>query len=158
MTLPETLLPRLSEWRPAGAGRHSWAESFPDAGWTVQIAADKTDSLSCLVWEMTLNRTADVPAGLTLSTWAAGIASRVAGLMEQLKVHEVDQHRGEAILRSVAPAKKGDALAYYEVRLPNLNTAVVRRFTASKVESGRDQVPFALTHETIAKIVGDIAG
>ncbi len=158
MTLPETLLPKLSEWRPAGAGRHSWAESFSPAGWTVTLAADKTDSLSCLVWELTLSRTQDVPAGLTLSTWATAIASRVGGLMEPLKVHEVDEHRGEAVLRSVAPAKKGEALSYYEVRLPNLTTAVVRRFTASKTNSGRDQIPFALTHEAIAKLVGDIAG
>jgi len=157
MTLPETLLPKLSEWRPSGVGRHSWAESFPEAGWTVQIAADKTDSLSCLVWEMTLSRTASVP-GLTLSTWAAGIASRVTGLMEPLKVHEVDADRDEAVLRSVAPAKKGEALAYYEVHLQNLTTAVLRRYTASTTVSGRDQVPFALTHETIAKIAGDIAG
>jgi len=78
--------------------------------------------------------------------------------MEPLKVHEVDGHRDEAVLRSVAPAKKGEALAYYEVHLQNLTTAVLRRYTASKAASGRDQVPFALTHETIAKVVGDIAG
>ncbi|MCE9564714.1 MAG: hypothetical protein K8U57_21995 [Planctomycetes bacterium] len=158
MTLPETLLPKLSEWRPSGVGRHSWAETFPAAGWTVQIAADKADSMSCLVWELTLTRTADVPAGTTLTTWASAIANRVSGLMEPLKVHEVDQPRGEAVLRSVAPAKKGEALAYYEVRLPSLTTAVVRRYTASKTVSGRDQVAFALTHEAIAKLVGDIAG
>jgi len=156
--LPETLLPKLSEWRPATVGRHSWSEAFPAAGWTVQVAADKADSMSCLVWELTLTRTTDVPAGVTLATWASSIASRASGLMEPLKVHEVDPHSGEAVLRSVAPAKKGEALAYYEVRLQNLTTAVVRRYTASKAVSGRDQVPFALTHEAIAKLVGDIAG
>jgi hypothetical protein len=78
--------------------------------------------------------------------------------MEPLKVHEVDDLHGEAELRSAAPVKKGTDLAYYEVRLNGLTTAVVRRFTASKLESGRDQVPFALTHEVIAKLAGDIAG
>lgn len=158
MTLPETLLPKLSEWRPAGAGRHSWAEAFPGEGWTVRIAADKTDSLSCLVWELSLTRTNEAPVGLTMATWAAAIAARVGALMEPLKVHEVDELRGEAVLRSVAPAKKGTDLAYYEVRLAGLESAVVRRYTASKLESGRDQVPFALTHEVIAKLAGDIAG
>lgn len=158
MTLTEPLLPKLSEWRPAGAGRHSWAEAFPAAGWTVRVAADKTDTLSCLVWELTLARTGDAPAGLTLATWAAAVATRVGGLMEPLKVHEIDEHRGEAVLRSVAPSKKGDALAYYEVRLQGTTSAVLRRFTASKTESGRDQVAFALTHETIARVAGDIAG
>ncbi|MFO0822079.1 MAG: hypothetical protein U0792_02995 [Gemmataceae bacterium] len=158
MTLPEALLPKLSDWRPAGAGRHSWAEAFPAAGWTVRIAADRTDSLSCLVWELSLTRTADVPAGLTLANWAGAIATRVGGLMEPLKVHEVDEIRGEAVLRSVAPAKKGTDLAYYEVRLTGLTSAVVRRYTASKLESGREQVPFALTHEVMAKLAGDVAG
>lgn len=158
MTLPETLLPKLSEWRPAGAGRHSWAEALPAAGWTVRVAADKADSLSCLVWELALTRTGEPPAGLTLASWAAGVAGRVGGLMEPLKVHEIDEQRGEAVLRSVAPAKKGDNLAYYEVRLQGTTSAVLRRFAASKAEPGRDQVAFALTHETIARVAGDIAG
>lgn len=158
MTLPETLLPKLSEWRPAGAGRHSWAEALPATGWTVRVAADKADSLSCLVWELALTRTAEPPAGLTVGTWAAAVAARVGGLMEPLKVHEIDAARDEAVLRSVAPAKKSDALAYYEVRLSGTTEAVLRRFTASRAESGRDQVAFALTHETIARVAGDIAG
>jgi hypothetical protein len=158
MTLAESLLPKLSDWRPAGAGRHSWAEAFPDAGWNVGISADKADSLSCLVWELTLSRTAEAPDGLTLAGWANAVATRVTGLLEPLKVHEIDETRGEAVLRSVAPAKKGDALAYYEVRLTGLTTAVVRRFTGSKTTAGRSQVAFAITHETLAKLVGDIAG
>lgn len=158
MTLPETLLPKLSDWHPAGAGRHSWAETFPAAGWTVRVAADKADTLSCLVWELTLVRTGDAPAGLALKDWAAAVAARVSGLMEPLKVHEVDEARQEAVLRSTAPAKKGDALAYYEVRLSGLHSAVVRRFTASKTAPGRSQVAFAVTHEVLAKLAGDIAG
>src|SRR5581483_5378601 len=110
MTLPETLLPKLSDWHPAGAGRHSWSESFPKFGWGVRITADRTDSLSCLVWEMTLTRTGEPPEGLTLKAWAAGIAERATGLMEPLKLHEVDEVRQEVILRSTAPAKKGEAL------------------------------------------------
>jgi hypothetical protein len=158
MTLTESLLPKLSDWRPAGDGRHSWSAAFPNAGWTVRIAADKADTLSCLVWELTLTRTAQPPEGLTLKAWAAAVADRVTGLLEPLKVYEVDETRNEAVLRSEAPAKKGDALAYYEVRLTNLTTAVVRRFTGSKTESGRDQVAFAITHEALAKLAGDIAG
>jgi hypothetical protein len=78
--------------------------------------------------------------------------------MESLKVHEVDNTRGEAILRSTVPARKGDTLAYYEVRLSNLTDAVIRRYIASRSEPGREQVSFAVTHEAIAKLAGDIAG
>ena len=157
MTLTESLLPKLSEWRPAGAGRHSWAESFPDTGWRIRVSADKTDSLSCLVWELTLSRLEEPAGGLTLRDWAARIASRVSGLMEPLVVHEIDETHGEAILRSTAPTTKGDWLSYYEVRLSGLSEAVVRRFTASKSAPGRTQVAYALTHESLAKLAGDIA-
>jgi hypothetical protein len=158
MTLAETLLPRLSNWRPAGDGRHSLSESFLDAGWTVRLTADRADSLSCLVWELTLDRTSDAPAGLTLKAWAAGVANRVAGLLEDLKLIEVDDVRQEALLRSETPAARGTAVAYYEVKLHGLNRAVVRRYAASRTAGGRDQVAFALTHEVIAKLAGDVAG
>jgi hypothetical protein len=158
MTLAENLLPKLSNWRPAGAGRHSWAAAFPASGYVVGIAADRTDSLSCLVWELTLTRTTEPPAGFTLKTWAAGIADRTTGLLEPLKLHEVDETRQEAILRSAAPARKGDGLAYYEIRLTGLTTAVVSRYSASKTTSGRVQIGFALTHEALAKLAGDVAG
>jgi hypothetical protein len=158
MTLAEKLLPRLSEWEPAGAGRHSWSTDLDDAGWNVHISADRADSLSCLVWELTLTRTLDAPKGLTLDSWALGIASRVGGLMEDLKVYEVDPLANEAVLRSDAPRARGANLAYYEIRLHGLTRAVVRRFTAAKPKPGREQAPFALTHEVLARLVEDIAG
>lgn len=158
MTLTESLLPKLSEWRPAGDGRHSLAAAVPEAGWAAQLTADKADSLSCLVWELTLSRTDPAPDGLTLQTWAEGVAKRATGLLEPLRVLEVDAVRGEALLRSDAPAKKGERVAYYEVKLFGTDRAVVRRFAASRTESGRDQVAFALTHEVLAKLAGDIAG
>jgi hypothetical protein len=158
MTLAETLQAKLANWHPAGDGRHSWAESFPDAGWAVQLAADRTDTLGCLVWELSLVRTADAPAGLTLSAWAARVADRVSGLMEDLRVVEVDETRGEAILRSDEPSTRGDELHYYEVRLSGCTHAVVRRFHANRAAgTRREQVAFALTHEVLAKLAGDIA-
>ena len=158
MTLTESLLPKLSEWRPAGDGRHSLAAAVPEAGWVVQLTADKADSLSCLVWELTLSRTSEAPEGFALRAWAEGVAKRATGLLEPLRVLEVDAVRGEALLRSDSPAKKGAAVAYYEVKLFGTDRAVVRRFAASRTESGRDQVAYALTHEVLAKLVGDIAG
>jgi hypothetical protein len=158
MTLTQSLLPKLSDWQPAGSGRHSWATVFPDAGWTIRIAADKAESLSCLLWEFTLERTGESPAELTLKTWAEAIAARVSGLSEPLHVYEVDETRGEALLRSTYPARKDEALSYFELRLAGLKSATFRRFAALRKAAGRAQVPFPLTHETLAKLVGDIAG
>lgn len=156
MTLNEALLARLSEWRPAGTGRHSTTHTA--AGWSVQLTADKADSLSCLVWELSLTRTDPAPESHTLQAWAAAVAGRVTGLVEPLTVHEIDAARGEAVLRSTSPSARADALAYYEVRLHGTDRAVVRRFHGSKAKPGREQVAFALTHEVLAKLAGDIAG
>ena len=116
------------------------------------------DTLSCLVWELTLTRAGDAPAGLTVKTWAGAVAGRVGGLLEDLKVYEVDATRDEAVLRSDIPTKRGDKLAYYEVVLTGTKQAVVRRFAATKAIPGREQVGFALTHEVLAGLAGDIAG
>jgi hypothetical protein len=158
MTLAATLQEKLASWKPSGDGRHSWSESFPDAGWTVHLAADHNDVVAALVWELTLSRTAEVPAGLTLRAWAGGIADRVSGLMEDVKLIEVDEARREAILRSETPTRKGDAAVYYEIRLHGLSRAVVRRYQADTVAATRrEQVSFPLTHEALAKLAGDIA-
>ena len=159
MTLAETLQGRLAEWRPAGEGRHSWSENFPEAGWAVGVAADRTDSIGCLVWELSLARTGAAPAGLTLRGWADGVAARVSGLMEDLKVLEVDDVRQEAILRSDGPAVKGDDRLYYEVHLRGLSHATVRRYRGSVAAGARrEQVAFALTHEVLAKLAEDVVG
>ena len=158
MTLADTLQPRLASWRPSGDGRHSWRETVPEAGWTVRLAADHTDTVGCLTWELALTRTAEPPAGLTLKGWAAGIADRVSGLMEDLKVIEVDETRDEAVLRSDEPTAKGDDRLYYEVHLRGLTEATVRRFKGSRAAARREQVAFAVTHEVLAKLAGDIAG
>lgn len=154
MMLAEKLLQKLSEWQPAGGGRHSW--STDEAGWNVHLAADKADSLSCLVWELTLTRTAAEPAKLTMKQWAEAIAARVEGLREDLKVYEIDSD--VALLRSESPHAKGVALAYYEVKLHGVERAVVRRFASNKAKPGREQVAFALTHEVLAGLAGAIAG
>ncbi len=158
MTLTEKLLPKLGEWRPVGSGQQSLAAAFPTEGWTVHLTTNKADTLSCLVWELTLARNGEAPAGLTLKAWAEGVADRVTGLMEPLKMLEVDNARNEALLRSEAPANKDDRVAYYEVRLLGVGRAEVRRFSATRTASGREQVAFALTHEVLAKLAGDIAG
>jgi hypothetical protein len=159
MTLAETLLPKLANWRPSGDGRHSWSESLAPYGWAVQLAADRQDTVGTLVWELTLTRTTDAPAGLSLKQWATRIADRASGLMEDLKLIEVDDARAEALLRSDEPTHKGTVACYYEVRLNGLTRATVRRFQADRAAATRrEQVAFALTHETLAKLVGDIAG
>jgi len=155
MTPAETLLPKLSEWRPKGDGRHSLTEDI--GGWSAHLSADAADTLGCRTWEFTLTRAGDPSAGRTLRGWAESVASRATGLMEPLKVHEIDEPRQEALLRSTAPAKKGDAVLYYELKLSGLGRAELRRYQACPTPgTKREQVAFTLTHEALAKLAGDI--
>jgi hypothetical protein len=158
--ISQLLLPKLSEWRPTGQGRHSWSHYLQDHGWNAFLTADKVDSLGSLVWELSVARTVLLDTeSEELSDWAARVAKRATGLMEPLRVIEIDSTRCEAILRSESPASRGESVFYYEVKLLGKNRAELRRFEAKPGLSGRrEQVAFALTHEAIAKLLGDLIG
>jgi hypothetical protein len=158
MTLNEILLRKLAEWHPTHAGRHLLAVPDEGSGWSVAIAADRCEALSCLVWELSIRRTAEPSAKqVSLSSWAEGIAARVTGLLEPLKVVEVDPVRNEALLRSDTPTARADKRFYYEVLLRGTTEAILRRYQGS-AQAGvrREQVAYALTHEAIAKLAADL--
>jgi hypothetical protein len=153
MTLENTLLEKLSEWHPP-PGRQDLTVADPTAGWSVTLTADRSDVLGCLLWEITLRRAGPED---NLAGWANGVAQRVSGLMEPLKVVEVDVERREAQLRSEAPLQRADKRFYYELLLRGDASAVLRRFQGATTAAGREQLTFALTHEALTKLVGDIS-
>jgi hypothetical protein len=155
MTLENTLLAKLAKWRPPD-GRHTLTVPDEAAAWSVSVTADRADVLGCLVWELAVRRTADAPAGETLRAWAGRIAARVVGLLEPLKVHEIDPERNEGVLRSAAPSHRGEYLFYYEVVLQGTGLATVRRYQATHGSGRREQIAFALTHEALAKFAADL--
>ncbi|MCI0461530.1 MAG: hypothetical protein L0Z62_31660 [Gemmataceae bacterium] len=158
MTLENTLLAKLAEWRPA-AGRQTLTVADPASGWTALVTADRTDVVGCLTWEVALRRDASASGGpQSLRAWAEW-AAHAAGLLEPLKVHEIDSERNEALLRSAGPTQRGEQVFYYEVLLRGTTEAVLRRYQAAP--SGperRKQVAFALTHESLAKGLVGLAG
>ena len=156
MTLNETVLRKLSEWQPAGAGRHVLAAS--SAGWTVSVTADRCDGMGCLVWELSLTRKTTPAGDAGLPSWAEGVAKRVKSLAESLKVIEVDKVRNEALLRSQDPSRRGEHVLYFEILLRGTQSATLRRYQAQHAAgSHRQQVGFALTHEALAKLAEDVA-
>jgi hypothetical protein len=153
MTLAEKLLLELNDWRPAG--RDTLAVRS-DGGWSATIVADLNNELGAKVWELAIDRDGSAPAEATMRGWAESIAARSSGLMERLRLLEVDDGRSETLLRSDRPTEKGDEKAYYEIVLAGTTKATVRRYRA---EFGkREQVAFAVTREALAKLVDDIAG
>jgi hypothetical protein len=153
MTLDELLLQKLAEWRP-DKGRHTLDLTDEASGWKAELAADCSDQVGCRVWELSLRR--DKPRD-NLRNWAERVAARTTGLLEPLKLVELDTARDTAMLRSQAPARRGESLHYYEVLLHGRGEAHVRRYQATRDGTRRrEQIPFALTHEAIGKLVHDL--
>ncbi len=158
MTLANTLRQKLSEWRPAGQGRHTLAVT-DESGWTAVLTADRQDQIGCVLWEVTLRRpdaTSNDPLP-ALRAWADRTAKNVKGLLERLRVVEVDATRREALLRSDVPAERDDSVAYYEILLKGSSQAIVQRYQGSTTGQRRTQIPFTLTHEVVAQLAEDIA-
>ena len=157
MTLDATLLEKLANWRPPRDGRQNFAVADEGAGWTAAITADRHDDLGTSVWEMNLQRShALTRTHYDLKNWAHRAAGRVTGLLEPLLVVEVDSQRDEALLRSNQPRERGMDLYYYEALLKGVTEATVRRYHGSREGGRREQVPFTLTHETLAQFAADL--
>jgi len=157
MTLDAMLLQNLSEWKP-GRGRQTLNLTDADSGWTVSLAADRCDELGCLVWELNLRRSSPLAGGeaKALNAWGERIARRATGLLEALRLIEVDAQRDEAIVRSVTPTQKNNDRMYYEALLTGSGTVRFRRYRGSVGGAKREQVAFALTHEALAKLAVDL--
>jgi hypothetical protein len=157
MTLGETLHKSLSDWPAHTDGPHE--RTATAGGWTATVKAAAVDTVGAKLHELELTRTAPAPEGTTLGGWAEGVAKRASGLLERLKVHEVDATHNQAVLRSDGPTVKADVAGYYEVVLTGTDKATVNRYQADRAAgTKREPVPFALTHETVAKLADDIAG
>jgi hypothetical protein len=158
MSLAETLLPKLADWRPAGEGRHAVSLALPEHGWTVGLTADRADSVGCRLTQIEATRAEPVADDdAALEAHARRAAGRVTGLLEPLRLVEIDRGRHVALLRSDAPPAKGDAVQYYEVKFAGRNRVTVERFKASKAgPAGREPIPFSLTHEALAKLADDL--
>jgi hypothetical protein len=158
MTLDAILLQKLSEWKP-GKGRQTLNLSDAASGWTVSLAADRCDELGCLVWELNLRRTTPLAGGdaKALHAWGERAARRATGLLEALKLIEVDAQRDEAIVRSATPTPRGNDRLYYEALLTGSGSVRFRRYRGSVDGVKREQIAFALTHEVLAKLAADLA-
>jgi hypothetical protein len=156
MTLENMLQQKLSKWRP-----HNAPETLTvadEAGvWSVAIRAAAVDVVGARLVDVTFRRANTTLDAAALKTWGQNIAARVTGLLEPLRVLEIDEHQHAALLRSDKPGQRGDAVQYYEVRLSADGTATVQRFQAPQhPETKRQQIEFTLTHDALAKLTADI--
>lgn len=152
MTLEELLLEKLADWRP-DTGRQTLTVAAEGVG-RANLTAECNDAVGCRILELTVAREQPVA---DLRGWADRLSARATGLLEPLRLLELDPAQDTALLRSQAPAKRGEELFYYEVSLKSKGEASVLRYHASRDGSHRrEPVPFALTHEALAKLAQDI--
>jgi hypothetical protein len=152
MTLASIVRQKLSETPPADK-RHELSASDPSGTWTVYLTADRRDAWTTVAWELSVRR---ATGGGDVAAWAGRIAERTSGLLEPLRVVEVDTANHQALVRSEPPSERDGKVSYYEVLLKGSSSALVRRYEGSHASGKREQVAFALTNEVLAKWVGDL--
>jgi hypothetical protein len=155
MITAETLLRKLAEWRPAGLGRTTLAIDDTSGKWRLELVADRVETLGCLLWELHLGRsdspTVDVDGAK--AHWSQ-LASRTTGLLEDLRLIEVDPQGPTSMLRSDSPMKRSETVAYYEAIARGIGQVALRRYkTEPKTTNKREQMAFTMTHEAIARLV-----
>lgn len=155
----EMILEKLSDWRPTGPGPHHLQLELGRPGTSATLSAAQTDTFSVLLTEiiMTTGQPATCPAA-ELTQHAVEIAARVTGLVEPLKVYEVDSHQSKALLRSAMPTERGGKLYYYELTLTGKHLANLKRYHVGKSGGAREAVSFPLTHEAVAMVIGEVVG
>jgi len=154
MTLAENIQQKLAE-KTSQTGRHEFGITDEGDGSSLHLTLDRQDELGCLVWELALRRTP--AADESLRSWAERIARQVTGLLEPLKVLEIDEQRNEGLLRSATPALRKGKLSFYELLLQGVRTAILRRFQAAADGTGkRVQIAFAVTNDALAKLADDL--
>lgn len=152
MSLSKQLRQNLTD--PAqGAGGSVTATAGP---WQATAAAPHRDKVGAEITEITVERAAPGPG--SVKSWADSFAGSNTGLLEPLKVQEVDAGRDQAIIRSSPPAKQdGGAVDYYEVKMHGTQKASVKRYRGGE-GTARQSIPFALTHDSIGKVVEGLTG
>jgi hypothetical protein len=155
MSLDARLLEKLAKWRP-DSDRGILTVKDAAGGWSAAVTAECVDVVGCRLWELSLCRSAETPA-VDLKERAEQICQRATGLMEPLRLVEMDRLHHTALLRSEQPGQLGEERFYYEVLLEGSESATIRRYqTPNQDEPRRRQVAFTLTHEALAKLVRDL--
>jgi hypothetical protein len=153
MSLDVLLLENLANWRSA-SGRAT-LEASGD-GYKAAVAVECVDVVGCRLWELSLRPAAEQPV-VELRARAEQVSQRVTGLMEPLRLVEVDALGNVALLRSEQPGQLGEDRFYYELLVRGDGGSVLRRYRAPHAEQPRrQQVAFTITHEALAKLVRDL--
>ena len=157
MLLQEQLIQSL-------AGLKGFASDVPTTvGWsseggaTVEVNFTAIESLGCAFRELRA-----VAGALrerpfeSLKTWAEQICRKVNYLLEQIGPLELDPESQQVLVRSSVPAKSGEQISYYELRIAAPGTLCLRRYTRPEHDSLPQLCDIQVTQEVLLKLVEDI--
>lgn len=155
MSRTNTLLDTIRELKASGAFPQRLLLRDSALAATVEMEVHQLDRLSI---EMSMLRvTPELGMEASLRDRAQALARKVTGLMEKLSAIEIDETRGEAMLRSDTPMAQEHDRLFYELILNRQGVTTLHRYLGSIVKSGRREVPFTLTREALAKLIADLA-
>lgn len=120
----------------------------------VALEVQTLEKLGGELWEATV--TPETAPTQPLADHASVLATRLTGLLEPLSLLECDTTRGTAMLRSQQPMKHEKDLFFYELLVQQSGEAQLRRYE-NQIGGTRQQVPFVLTREALAKGIADLA-
>lgn len=155
MSRTNTLLTTLNELKASGAFPQRMLLRDAHVAATVEMDVHQLDRLSIEI--SMLRVTPEQVSKVGLRDRAMILAQKITGLMEKLSAIEIDEARGEALLRSDLPIAQDEKRLYYELLLQQNGTTTLHRYEGSTLKTGRKEVPFVLTREALAKMIQDVA-
>lgn len=155
MSNNNSLLKTLNELQAQGSFPQRMLVRDTAIAATAEMEVHQLDRLSM---EMSMLRvTPEKNMSDTLKARAETLARKVTGLIEKLNAIEIDDAKGEAMLRSDTPAAHDAQRMYYELMLNKQGATTLKRYQGSTVNAQRKEIPFVLTREALAKLISDLA-
>lgn len=121
--------------------------------WKLQATTERLDDIGGRFTELRFSRVGDTTTD-DLPNRAQQIANCVTGLLEPLRLIEVDGDQRVAQLRSAKPLQS-DSGRQYDEMLVQPDQMNFKRYHVNP-EQGREAIPFTLTYEALAKFVDDV--
>ncbi len=137
-----------------GEGEFPRVVVVEEEGFSVQAEVNGASAHGCSLEKLTARGRPVSPGTDGLRRRAESLAGHLPGLPERLKVHEVDEAHGEAILRSRPEEMRGKR--YSEVRVRGDGEVSVERFRYLPESTARERIPQAFTPEGLERLVEEL--
>ncbi len=110
------------------------------------------DRLGCLLERLEIRHRGGRPLHLT----PVSIEKRVTYLEEALRVIEIEEARGHALLRSAPPTVSDGKVMFFEIILDRSKGLSLARYAYDRERGKRDRIAAPLTRHALVRLVDDL--